>query len=452
MSLEAAEQIANMMVMEPYPGYEGRSFTFPCRNVVPKPVQKPHPPMWMACTNRDTIKIAASLGLGALAFSFLDEAEARTWSRDLLRHHQERRLRAARPPRQRQHRHGLGLLAASRTRPRRSAAGRRASSSSATPSARSSPTTRCPAALGYGRSSRSCASRTRWPPPTRAPRTSPAPSRPRPASARPAEFRKHVHSYEAAGVDQIILLQQAGRNAHADICASLELFAARGAARVQGQGRRARGPQGRGARALHRQGHGAQEGDGPTRRRRHPRRPRLRRQADGQPIGRLIAPAGTGGRCRKPICYLARGSIVRPPLACCCIDSARSCTKRSHVRRHSSFVICVAGSQSFMHCSTSCAVCPAISSGVATVGILDGSLGALPPAASAPVASSRDVEHTIRRVRMGGLRLFERPSLATTELAPIRTTMEIYPLRLPVPLAPGCPTTRSRRSASRAAR
>ena len=80
MSLEAAEQIANMMVMEPYPGFEGRSFKFPCRNVVPKPVQKPHPPMWMACTNRDTIKIAASLGLGALAFSFLDEAEARTWS------------------------------------------------------------------------------------------------------------------------------------------------------------------------------------------------------------------------------------------------------------------------------------------------------------------------------------------------------------------------------------
>ena len=34
-----------------------------------------------------------------------------------------------------------------------------------------------------------------------------------------------MHSYEDAGVDQIILLQQAGRNAHADICASLELFA-----------------------------------------------------------------------------------------------------------------------------------------------------------------------------------------------------------------------------------
>ena len=81
MSLEAAGEIANMMVMTPYPGFEGRSFKMPCRNVIPKPVQKPHPPMWMACTNRETIRIAASLGLGALAFSFLDEAEARTWSR-----------------------------------------------------------------------------------------------------------------------------------------------------------------------------------------------------------------------------------------------------------------------------------------------------------------------------------------------------------------------------------
>ena len=80
MALEAAEQIANMMVFEPYPGFEGKYFTMPCRNVLPKPAQKPHPPMWMACTNRDTIKVAASLGLGALAFSFLNPAEARTWS------------------------------------------------------------------------------------------------------------------------------------------------------------------------------------------------------------------------------------------------------------------------------------------------------------------------------------------------------------------------------------
>ena len=52
----------------------------PCRNVIPKPLQKPHPPMWMACTNRDTIKVAASLGLGALAFSFVDPEDAHAWS------------------------------------------------------------------------------------------------------------------------------------------------------------------------------------------------------------------------------------------------------------------------------------------------------------------------------------------------------------------------------------
>src|SRR5881394_4381377 len=32
MAIEAAEQIANMMVMDPYPGYEGKGFSFPCRN------------------------------------------------------------------------------------------------------------------------------------------------------------------------------------------------------------------------------------------------------------------------------------------------------------------------------------------------------------------------------------------------------------------------------------
>jgi alkanesulfonate monooxygenase SsuD/methylene tetrahydromethanopterin reductase-like flavin-dependent oxidoreductase (luciferase family) len=42
MALEAAEQIANMMVLEPYPGFEGKYFAMPCRNVLPKPVQKPH--------------------------------------------------------------------------------------------------------------------------------------------------------------------------------------------------------------------------------------------------------------------------------------------------------------------------------------------------------------------------------------------------------------------------
>lgn len=79
MSLEAAEQIANMMVMTPYPGWQSDYFRMECRNVVPKPVQKPHPPMWMACTNRESIKDAARMGLGALAFTFLDPYESAQW-------------------------------------------------------------------------------------------------------------------------------------------------------------------------------------------------------------------------------------------------------------------------------------------------------------------------------------------------------------------------------------
>ena len=81
MALEAAEQICNMMVLTPYPGFEGEGFSMPCRNVLPKPLQTPHPPLWMACTNRETIKVAARNGIGVLAFSFLDPEEAQTWTK-----------------------------------------------------------------------------------------------------------------------------------------------------------------------------------------------------------------------------------------------------------------------------------------------------------------------------------------------------------------------------------
>jgi hypothetical protein len=42
----------------------------------------------------------------------------------------------------------------------------------------------------------------------------------------PADARRHLRELADAGVDQVIFLQQVGRNAHADICDSLQLFAA----------------------------------------------------------------------------------------------------------------------------------------------------------------------------------------------------------------------------------
>lgn len=77
--LEATEQICNMLAMDPYPGFEGKYFSMPCRNIVPKPVQRPHPPVWVACSNRETIKMAARLGIGALTFAFVDPLEAKQW-------------------------------------------------------------------------------------------------------------------------------------------------------------------------------------------------------------------------------------------------------------------------------------------------------------------------------------------------------------------------------------
>ncbi len=82
---ESLEQCLNMMAMNPYPGFKGEYFEMPCRNIVPKPVQKPHPPVWVACSNRETIKLAARLGIGALTFAFVDPKEAKQWVDDYYR-------------------------------------------------------------------------------------------------------------------------------------------------------------------------------------------------------------------------------------------------------------------------------------------------------------------------------------------------------------------------------
>src|SRR6516165_6053710 len=59
--------------------YHGTHFDFPLRNVVPKPLQKPHPPLWVACSQLDTIEMAGRRGLGALAFQFLSADAAHAW-------------------------------------------------------------------------------------------------------------------------------------------------------------------------------------------------------------------------------------------------------------------------------------------------------------------------------------------------------------------------------------
>lgn len=59
--------------------YDGEHFKFPSRNVVPKPLQRPHPPLWVACSQMETIRMAGRRGMGALAFQFLNADSAQAW-------------------------------------------------------------------------------------------------------------------------------------------------------------------------------------------------------------------------------------------------------------------------------------------------------------------------------------------------------------------------------------
>ena len=79
MTEEVLGQVARMMVEEPYRGHGGEHFSFPPRNILPKPQQKPHPPLWLACSHRESILKAARLGIGALSFGFTDPNTTKQW-------------------------------------------------------------------------------------------------------------------------------------------------------------------------------------------------------------------------------------------------------------------------------------------------------------------------------------------------------------------------------------
>ena len=219
MSIEAAEQIANMMALDPYPGFEGKYFSMPCRNIIPKPYQKPHPPMWMACTNRDTIRVAASLGLGALAFSFVDPEEAKTWSEiyyDTIKsdecvpighsvnaniamvsnfsiHHD--RAEAIRRGHEGFEFFGYALAALVT----RDTVPGRTNMWGEYLKQRGNRTEEVIEAAKEGYDATGIGT--------------------------PDDMREHLKAFQEAGVDQVIFMQQAGRNKHAHICESLQLFA-----------------------------------------------------------------------------------------------------------------------------------------------------------------------------------------------------------------------------------
>jgi len=65
---EAVSIIPRMWTEDPF-SHKGRFFNIPSRSVIPKPVQKPHPPLWVACSQPDSFRVAGEMGLGVLCFN-----------------------------------------------------------------------------------------------------------------------------------------------------------------------------------------------------------------------------------------------------------------------------------------------------------------------------------------------------------------------------------------------
>ncbi len=208
---EATREVAKMLSSTPYPGFSGTYFSMPARNVVPKPVQRPHPPLWTACSKRQTIARAAEQGIGALTFSFVNPREAEEWVRDYYRIFEEdcvpigqdvnprvamvTGFGCADDPSVAEARFKAGLDFFGYGLDYYYGSGRHVPGSSDLWSSFEATYSGSPGGFG-----------------DLTPFTN------------PAGLRQRYQVYEDAGVDQVILMPQAGRNTHEDICEALELF------------------------------------------------------------------------------------------------------------------------------------------------------------------------------------------------------------------------------------
>jgi alkanesulfonate monooxygenase SsuD/methylene tetrahydromethanopterin reductase-like flavin-dependent oxidoreductase (luciferase family) len=223
------------MTEEPFTGHRGRFVTMPPRNVVPKPEQRPHPPVWVACTRRETIHLAAQYGIGALSFAFFDPEEAKFWVDDYYRTladecvpvgdsvnanlacvtsflcHEDAAEAVARGAEGTNffgyslgHYYVFGRHRPGRTDLWREYQERRAELGFDPEAVRAS------VADDIGLQAKTTAQGT---------------SGLRGAMGTPQQVREYLRRYEEYGVDQVILSSAAGRNRHEHICESLELFA-----------------------------------------------------------------------------------------------------------------------------------------------------------------------------------------------------------------------------------
>ncbi len=67
---EALQMIPRMWADGPFE-WQSELLCVPKREIVPKPLQKPHPPLWQTCTSPESFEMAGELGVGALGTTLL---------------------------------------------------------------------------------------------------------------------------------------------------------------------------------------------------------------------------------------------------------------------------------------------------------------------------------------------------------------------------------------------
>jgi len=193
--------------------WHGKYFDFPARNVIPKPYQKPHPPLWVACSNITTIGYAGRCGMGALGFQFVSPDAARAWVNryyvNVTRHLDRLADYAINP--------NIAMVS-----------GFMCAETDEEAQAKAAGWTFFIFCLShYGRHGIPAPGEgnmwelyQEWRQTPKAQETLRSG-----LIGSPETIRRRLREFEATNVDQVILLNQAGRTSHADICASLEMFA-----------------------------------------------------------------------------------------------------------------------------------------------------------------------------------------------------------------------------------
>ena len=198
--------------------YDGPHFKFPLRNVLPKPVQKPHPPLWVACSQLETIEMAGRRGIGALGFQFLSAEMAHAWVHAYYNAFTKRQEKLA----DYQSNCNIAMVSYFMCAETDEEARRRAEG-----------VTFFQFSLAYYSGSRN---RERAAPGTvslwdeyiawkKANPEAVEKALRGGLIGSPETIRRKLHRFKESRVDSIILLNQAGRNTHEHICESLELFA-----------------------------------------------------------------------------------------------------------------------------------------------------------------------------------------------------------------------------------